>query len=179
MGNKPLLYHSSSTGYAFTNQIFAEYARDFGQHSLSMLGGFEQYYEKDEQYWAQRENYDFPIDQMSVGSANTMKNDGGEGELGRAAWIAQAKYNYMSRYYAEASLRYDGSDYFAPGKRWGAFFSGCWDGSLRKSDLCRRLRNATSSTISNSVPLMAKRDWTRAQGALHISRPIGSIRRLM
>lgn len=31
------------------------------------------------------------------------------------------KYNYANKYYAEGSIRYDGSDRFAPGNRWGAF----------------------------------------------------------
>lgn len=122
--NKPLLYYGNSNGYSFTNQAFVEYANKFGKHSVSALAGYEQYYEKGESYWLQRENYSFDIDQIGVGDANSQTNGGSEAELGRAAWIAQAKYNYDSKYYAEASMRYDGSDYFAPGKRWGAFFSG-------------------------------------------------------
>jgi TonB-linked SusC/RagA family outer membrane protein len=121
---KPLLYHDSSSGYAFTNQAFVEYSQQFGKHSVSALGGFEQYYTKGESYWEQRENYDFTIDQISVGPVNDMKNGGSESELGRAAWIWQLKYNYAEKYYAEFSMRNDGSDYFAPGHRWGTFFSG-------------------------------------------------------
>lgn len=122
--NKPLLKHVNSTGYSFTNQAFAEYANDWGKHHVSALAGFEQYYEKTEQYGLQRENYEFDIDQIGVGDANTQTNEGWEGELGRAAWIAQAKYNYDNKYYVEGSLRRDGSDRFAPGKRWGNFYSG-------------------------------------------------------
>uniref|UniRef100_A0AB33JPJ4 TonB-dependent receptor n=4 Tax=unclassified Prevotella TaxID=2638335 RepID=A0AB33JPJ4_9BACT len=152
VGNKPLLYHNSATGYAFTNQAFVEYAHGFGLHRVSGLAGFEQYYEKGENYWAQRENYEFNIDQMSVGSANTMKNDGSESELGRAAWIAQAKYNYANKYYAEASLRYDGSDYFAPGKRWGAFFSGSLGWVVTEEKFMQPL---VEKNILNSLKLRA------------------------
>lgn len=122
--NNPLLYYSSGTGYSFTNQAFVEYNNTFGQHTVSALGGFEQYYEKTNSYWLQRENYEFDIDQIEIGPADTQTNGGSEAELGRAAWIGQVKYNYANKYYAEASMRYDGSDYFAPGHRWGAFFSG-------------------------------------------------------
>lgn len=121
-GSKPLLYYNHYNGYAFTNQAFVEYANEFGKHSISALGGFEQYYERSESYWLQRENYSFDIDQIGVGDANSQTNGGSEEELGRAAWIGQAKYSYDHKYYAEASMRYDGSDRFAPGKRWGAFF---------------------------------------------------------
>ncbi|MDD7455673.1 MAG: TonB-dependent receptor [Bacteroidales bacterium] len=122
--NKPELQYTSGTGYSFTNQAFVEYAGQFGKHSVSALGGFEQYYQYGESYWAKRENYSFDIDQIEIGDANRQTNGGYEAELGRAAWIGQVKYNYANKYYAEGSIRYDGSDRFAPGKRWGTFFSG-------------------------------------------------------
>lgn len=123
--NQPLLYHSSSNGYSYTNQAFAEYNHKFNDvHSVSALAGFEQYYQKGEQYWLQRDKYQFDIDQIGAGNANTKDNGGSEAELGRMAWIFQLKYDYAKKYYAEFSMREDGSDYFAPGKRWGTFFSG-------------------------------------------------------
>lgn len=57
--NKPQLSHTSGTGYSYTNQAFVEYANTFGQHNISALGGFEQYYEKGESYNASRSGYDF------------------------------------------------------------------------------------------------------------------------
>lgn len=122
--NKPQLSHTSATGYSFTNQAFVEYANQFGKHSVSALAGFEQYYEKTESYSLARDNYSFDIDQITIGDANRQTNSGSEAELGRAAWIGQLKYNYDNKYYVEGSIRYDGSDRFAPGNRWGTFFSG-------------------------------------------------------
>ena len=122
--NKPQLSVTNGSGYSFTNQAFIEYANLFGKHSLSALAGFEQYYEWGDSYWGKRTNYTFDIDQIEVGDANSQTNGGSEAELGRAAWIGQVKYNYANKYYAEGSIRYDGSDRFAPGNRWGAFFSG-------------------------------------------------------
>lgn len=148
--NQPLLRHTSATGYSFTNQAFVEYAKTFGHHTISALGGFEQYYEKTESYWGQREKYVFDIDQMSVGPSNDMTNDGTEAELGRAAWIGQLKYNYANKYYAEASLRYDGSDYFAPGNRWGAFFSGSLGWVVTEEKFMKEL---VSRNILNSLKL--------------------------
>ena len=106
--NKPLLRYENGNGYAFTNQAFLEYANQFGKHSVSGLFGFEQYYEKSEGYWLQRDNYLFNIDQIIIGDANSQTNGGlleeqdaygnktypAETELGRAAWIGQVKYNY-------------------------------------------------------------------------------------
>ena len=122
--NSPMLYHSSNTGFGFTTQAFVEYAKEFGKHSVSALAGFERYYERGETYWERRENFQFDIDQIEIGPASSQTNGGSEAELGRAAFIAQAKYSYDGRYYVEGSLRRDGSDYFAPGHRWGNFFGG-------------------------------------------------------
>ena len=148
--NKPQLSYSTSSGYSFTNQAFIEYAQQFGKHSISALGGFEQYYEKTEQYGLQRTNYPFNIDQISIGDANTQTNSGSEAELGRAAWIGQVKYNYDNKYYAEGSLRYDGSDRFAPGKRWGAFFSGSLGWVVTAEDFMQSL---VEKNILNSLKL--------------------------
>ncbi len=150
--NTPLLYHSSNTGYSFTNQAFVEYGNTFGKHTVSALAGYEQYYEKEETYWEQREDYEFDIDQISVGSANTMTNGGSEAELGRSAFIAQVKYNYANRYYIEGSLRYDGSDYFAPGHRWGAFFSGSIGWVMTEEKF---MRNVVDKNIFNMLKLRA------------------------
>ena len=150
--NKPQLSHTSGTGYSYTNQAFVEYANTFGQHNISALGGFEQYYQKGESYSASRSGYDFAIDQMGVGPANDQLNGGSESELGRAAWIGQLKYNYANKYYAEGSIRYDGSDYFAPGHRWGAFFSGALGWVITEEKFMKSL---VEKNIFNSLKLRA------------------------
>lgn len=150
--NKPVLSHTSATGYSFTNQAFVEYANQFGKHNLSALGGFEQYYEKTESYWLQRDNYPFDIDQIGVGDANSQTNGGSEAEMGRAAWIGQVKYNYDNKYYAEGSIRYDGSDRFAPGKRWGTFFSGSIGWVVTAEEF---MQDLVEKNILNSLKLRA------------------------
>ena len=39
-------------------------------------------------------------------------------------FVGRLKYDFMNRYIVEGSFRYDGSDNFAPGHRWGFFPSG-------------------------------------------------------
>ena len=150
--NKPVLSHTSATGYSFTNQAFVEYANQFGKHNISALGGFEQYYEKTESYWLQRDNYAFDIDQIGVGDANSQTNGGSEAEMGRAAWIGQVKYNYDNKYYAEGSIRYDGSDRFAPCNRWGAFFSGSLGWVVTAEEF---MQDLVEKNILNSLKLRA------------------------
>ena len=148
--NNPQLYHSSGSGYAFTNQAFVEYHGKFGKHTVSALGGYEQYYTRGESYDERRINYNFAIDQMNVGPVNDMTNSGSESELGRAAWIWQLKYNYAEKYYAEFSMRNDGSDYFAPGKRWGTFFAGSLGWVVTEEAF---MKNIVERNILNSLKI--------------------------
>lgn len=121
---QPSLNISNGKNIGYTNQAFVEYANQLGKHYVQAVAGYEQYYERSFSYGLARTNYEFQIDQVGVGPASTQTNSGSEAELGRAAWIGQLRYNYANKYYLEGSMRYDGSDYFAPGHRWGAFFGG-------------------------------------------------------
>ena len=150
--NKPALSYSTYHATSFTNQAFVEYANQFGKHSVSALAGWEQSYTRYQSYGLSRENYPFAIDQISIGDANTQANSGSEDESGRAAWIGQLKYNYANKYYAEGSIRYDGSDLFAPGKRWGAFFSGSLGWVVTAEEFMQGL---VEKNILNSLKLRA------------------------
>lgn len=121
---KPSLSQNIETGRSWTWQYFAEYNTTFGKHNISALGGYECTYSYGHNVGISRDNYDFPIDQINPGPAATMKNSGSEWESGRAGWVGQVKYNYDNRYMVEGSIRYDGSDNFRKGERWGTFFSG-------------------------------------------------------
>lgn len=64
------------------------------------------------------------VDQLFAGAADTQQNSGNSEEGGRMGFVGRLKYDYMNRYIVEGSFRYDGSDNFAPGHRWGFFPSG-------------------------------------------------------
>jgi TonB-linked SusC/RagA family outer membrane protein len=123
-GGLPSLSQSMSTSRTWTLQYFAEYNNKFGLHNISALGGYEMSYNYGHSMGLSRDSYVFNVDQISAGPATTMQNSGSEWESGRAGWIGQVKYNYAERYFAEGSVRYDGSDNFRKGHRWGTFYSG-------------------------------------------------------
>ena len=49
------------------------------------------------------------------------RSSSAEGTRARAGLVAHLKYDYASKYVVEGSMRYDGSDNFPKGKRWGVF----------------------------------------------------------
>lgn len=135
----PSLSNTTNYGHTYTLQFFANYDKTIGKHSASFLAGYEQTYGFSSTYWASREQYKFPIDQIEAGPSGTMKNGGGESESGRAGWIGQIKYNYDNKYFLEGSIRYDGSDNFPKNRRWGAFYSASLGWSIADEAFMRSL----------------------------------------
>ena len=66
------------------------------------------------------------VDQIFAASTDTQRRyfSGSESASGRASWIGRTRYEYLSKYIAEFSFRYDGSYRFPKDTRWGFFPSG-------------------------------------------------------
>jgi TonB-linked SusC/RagA family outer membrane protein len=123
----PVSLSYSNTDYReYTLQYFADYKRSFldETHNVSATFGYEANYSFYRGFSALRKNYVFMIDQMGAGPSDTMENSGSEAEAGRAGFVGRFSYDYKKKYYAEGSLRYDGSDLFPEDRRWGTFFAG-------------------------------------------------------
>lgn len=140
-GKNPGLSQVMETGRSWTWQYFLEYNRSFGKHNISALGGYECSYSFGHQVGLSRDDFPFVIDQINVGPTSTMENSGSEWESGRAGWIGQLKYNYDNRYIVEGSIRYDGSDNFRKGKRWGTFYSGSLGWNISDEAFMESLRD--------------------------------------
>lgn len=113
-----------------TYQFYLNYNRTFGNHSITGLfvaEGREYFHDN---FSARRNNFAIDIDEMDLGSSNKMDYDNGGisssgSELG---YVYRLGYSFKDKYIFEASGRYDGHYYFAPGKRWAYFpsFSAAW-----------------------------------------------------
>lgn len=137
--DKNTTYYNSSVGdglaangrlqkreYSYKNYTFQQqlkWAHTFGDHSLSVLLGHENY----------SLNYDYTnlvkSNEALVGSTNlsnfaTMEQEQGYTMRYRTeSYLGRVRYNYLERYNVEASFRRDGSSRFAKGSRWGTFGS--------------------------------------------------------
>lgn len=103
-----------------TWQGYLNYHNTFGKHDITGLIVAEKRNNKQNDFRARINNYAINIDELSLGSSN--KNDfdiaGGSGTGSQVGYVYRASYAYDRRYLLEASGRYDGHYYFAPGKRW-------------------------------------------------------------
>ena len=57
------------------------------------------------------------------GGANSNTSSSGYTQTNLMSWLARANYSYDDRYYATASIRFDGSSKLADGHKWGSFAS--------------------------------------------------------
>ena len=112
--------------FSVNQQYLANYTHTFNEvHNISVLAGYEQYkilYQELEGY--NDHLYDPFIAELDNAKGSDKKqaysytsNYMTEGFLGRVG------YDYDNRYFVNASLRRDASSKFAPGHRWGTFWS--------------------------------------------------------
>ncbi|MEO5893157.1 MAG: TonB-dependent receptor [Ferruginibacter sp.] len=123
-------YHQTQ---AFTYQGFINYANTFGKSAVTGLVVLESRNTKSLSFRASRNNYNLPIPELFAGGTGVsdIDNNGNSQALKQRSLVYRVTYGYNNKYLVEASGRYDGHYYFAPGHRFGFFpaFSAAWRAS--------------------------------------------------
>ena len=126
----PALNETYSKKQTYTYQAFLNYQRTFGSHEISFLGVAELRKSNYKILTTTMKNFSLDIDEFNLGSSNTSDYSitGTSDEAIQVGYVYRAGYIYENKYMVEASGRYDGHYYFAPGKRFGFFpaFSFGW-----------------------------------------------------
>ncbi|MDP3002738.1 MAG: TonB-dependent receptor [Bacteroidales bacterium] len=105
-----------------TINIDAQYAKTFGDHSISLFGGFEQYTRDNNDFEAYRKYYISTLIQtIDAGGLTEATNAGELSVYARKSYIGRATYGYKGKYLAEVLIRADGSLKFPLESRWGYF----------------------------------------------------------
>ena len=114
----------------FTYQGYLNYHNTFGKHEITGLVVAEARNNKQLNFNARRNNFAVDVDELSLGSSdrNDYDNGGGSATGSQIGYVYRLNYGFDNRYLLEASGRYDGHYYFAPGSRWAYFpaFSAGW-----------------------------------------------------
>ncbi len=100
------------------------YDRDFNGHHVTALAGFEQNAYRLDYFKAGINSYDSDLlDEFFAGSADKSwyAINGYARETARRSFFGRIGYDYKSKYLFQALVRYDGSENFPEGKRWGIF----------------------------------------------------------
>jgi TonB-linked SusC/RagA family outer membrane protein len=105
-----------------TININATYTKKFGDHSIFLYGGFEQYTNDYNSLYGFRQYYiSTQIQTMDAGADQDKNTSGSMSIYARKSWIGRATYDYKGKYLAEILFRRDGSLKFPPDSRWGNF----------------------------------------------------------
>jgi len=122
-------YRYSYLSSSYTADLTLNYNGKFGDHDVSALFGYEQYYTCTSSFTATKKGLiDWSI--TDITSAAEMYDIGGSAKTDYAmiSWFGRLNYGYKGKYLFEGNFRSDASSRFAPGHRWGLFpsFSVGW-----------------------------------------------------
>lgn len=121
---------------SYTYDGYLNYHNTFGKSEITGLIVAEAKNNKQLEFNARRNNFAVNIDELSLGSSdrNDYDNGGGSSTGSQIGYVYRLNYGFDNKYLFEASGRYDGHYYFAPGSRWGYFpaFSVGWVASNEK-----------------------------------------------
>jgi TonB-linked SusC/RagA family outer membrane protein len=124
------LYENYYQNQIYTYQAYLTYHNTFGKSDVSALVVAEEKNNAQMSFGASRNNFALNIDELSLGSSDktNFDNFGNSSTGSQVGYVYRVGYGYDGKYLVEASGRYDGHYYFAPGKRYAYFpaFSGGW-----------------------------------------------------
>lgn len=140
---KPSLKERAYFGDMYNFEVNANWSKSFNTvHNFEVKGVFTVSESNGSNFWASRKEYlSTVVDQLFAGSPVGQLNSGNADEGGRMGVVGRLKYDYANRYYVEGSFRYDGSDNFAPGYKWGLFPSIALAWDVTEEPFFKRINN--------------------------------------
>ncbi|MBT1687610.1 SusC/RagA family TonB-linked outer membrane protein [Dawidia soli] len=99
-----------------------KYERTFGAHHVTGFVAYEQNENRMDSLSARRTGFESgEIDQLFAGSQSNQTADGTARKGARQNYFGRLTYDYADKYFVQAHFRYDGSQIFPPGERFGFF----------------------------------------------------------
>ncbi|RPE13718.1 TonB-dependent receptor [Chitinophaga lutea] len=98
------------------------YIKSFGKHNVTGILAVEQNTNKGDNFWARRRYFiSGAVDQLFAGSNEEKDNTGRAFDYARLNYFGRVSYNYDEKYLFDFNWRYDGSQNFPSGRRFGFF----------------------------------------------------------
>ncbi len=183
-------YIKSDLGWVSSNTL--TYDKQFGDHSINGLLGFEAYERRFD--YLQSEGTGYPdlggstqpeLDNSSRASAAASFYN----ESAKISTFGQLMYNYNNKYYLQASLRRDGSSKFGSEKRFGTFYAAGGSWRVSEEDFMKSIDKINNLTLRASygtsgnddianfayLGLYAPQSYNDLPGYVHSQLPNSSI----
>jgi TonB-dependent starch-binding outer membrane protein SusC len=153
------LFQRNDQYHSWLSENTADYAMQFGDHSVDVLGGYT--VQKFRSSYTAVSGSNYPDDRIQTIEAALVKNNPNSDlqEWSMISYLARLNYNFKGRYYLAATVRRDGSSRFGADNKWGNFpsFSLGWIVSDESfvSDLkwlsFLKLRGSYGATGNNNI----------------------------
>jgi TonB-linked SusC/RagA family outer membrane protein len=104
-------------------EFTANWIKSFGDHNINLtLNTMDQQYQYEMISGSSEQQASEDPDKWTMGGPREY-TDAGDfyDRFALQGYMGRLSYNYASKYYLDATVRYDGSSRFAPGYRWGTF----------------------------------------------------------
>ncbi|MDR0792923.1 MAG: TonB-dependent receptor [Chitinophagaceae bacterium] len=126
-------------------QVLLQYDKSFGNHNLSVLGGYSQEHNKDDYLFGSRRGYlNNALAELDAGPVIGLQNSGNASEYALQSVFGRINYSYNKKYLVEGNIRNDGSSRFAPGNKWSVFPSASVGWRISEEDFFKRAKNIFS-----------------------------------
>lgn len=139
-----------------TLQLQLNYTKNlFEKHHITALALYEETTSAMDNFLAQRFLSMDAVDQLYAGDSKDQNANMRMGDLWKNAnkgFVGRVNYDYLSKYLAEFSFRYDGSSKFAPGNQWGFFPAGSLGWRISEESF---FKNAKIYSIVNNLKIRA------------------------
>lgn len=113
--------HQRYWSYNYQQRI--NWKRLFGKHDIELMAAHEYYRLRDYDLYYYKNNQFSPENDELAGAVVAGQGTSTRGDYNTESWLGRAMYNFDERYFAQASLVRQASSHFAPGHRWGTFWS--------------------------------------------------------
>ena len=149
-------YSTTETNSNFVTQNSLSYDYKINDHSLNFLALIEYQENKNDYLWAYGEN--FATDGLTNVASAGANLDGSSSftDWKNASYLGMVNYNFQGKYIADLTFRREGASRFAPGYRWGNFWSvgAAWNLTqeefLASVDILDKLRLRASYGLSGN-----------------------------
>lgn len=118
-----ILYEYMNQMVGLTLNARVNYQRTFNRvHNVNVFVAYEQYKSRYDYLYARRQDFiSTQIDEIFAGDTNSATNDGTASETARMNYFGRVDYDYAGKYLFQFNWRYDGSENFPKGNRFGFF----------------------------------------------------------
>jgi TonB-linked SusC/RagA family outer membrane protein len=139
VGGRTYREEDLTTSWTWNNMI--GYDQRFGDHHIEAMASYESYKYNYETIYGSKTGFAFPSQQQLSNASTNEDFEGYTVSTTLVSYLARVKYDYQDKYFAEFTIRRDGSAIFAPGHRYGTFPAGGVSWLISKEDFMHDLNN--------------------------------------